>query len=363
MASYHLTVKPISRKEGRSSTSAAAYRSAARIHDLRTGELFDFTRKRGVLHRELVVPDGAPTWALDRQALWNAAEKAETRKNSTVGREFEIAIPAELGPGARQALVMNFARELVARHGMVVDVAIHAPHRHGNQRNYHAHLLCSTRRLTGEGFKEKTRELDDLWKGPAEITRWRGRWADLQNELLAEHGFSVRVDHRSLQAQGIDRAPTHHKGPAVVGMERRGLETIVGRRMAEDLQRDLQLRPEPIAASRQLEREAREVDLSIVETKTDIAAASRARDRHPEHIAARAAKKWAETYGHKQRLSPDELAKEAAQKWARRRAAELEKENTLEPGRGKAQEKEHEREQEREHERKRSRSLDDDYSL
>ena len=81
----------------------------------------------------------------------------------------------------------------------------------------------------------------DLWKGPAEITRWRGRWADLQNEFLAEHGLSARVDHRSVKDQGIDRAPTDHKGPAVMGMERRGLETIIGRRMAEDQQRELQL--------------------------------------------------------------------------------------------------------------------------
>lgn len=362
MASYHLSVKSISRKEGRSSTGAAAYRSAARIHDLRTGEIFDFTRKRGVMHREIVVPDDAPVWALDRQALWNAAEKAETRKNSTVGREFEVALPSELGAHARQALVMNFARELVARHGMAVDVAIHAPHRHGDQRNYHAHLLCSTRRLTGEGFKEKTRELDDLRKGPAEITRWRMRWEDLQNEFLAEHGFSARVDHRSLKDQGIDRVPTHHKGPAVVGMERRGLETIVGRRMLEDQQRDLQLRLEHAAESGRLERDAHQVTRSIIETNTDIAAATLARDRDPQHIAAKAAKAWAETYGRKRRLSPEAVAKEAAQKWARIRAAELE-EKTLEQGRGKAQEKEHEREKEQQLERKHSRSLDDDYGL
>lgn len=358
MASYHLSVKPISRKAGRSSTGAAAYRAAARIHDLRTGEIFDFTRKRGVLHRELVVPDGAPAWALDRQALWNAAEKAETRKNSTVGREFEIALPAELGARERQALVMNFARELVARHGMAVDVAIHAPHRHGDQRNYHAHLLCSTRRLTAEGFREKTRELDDLWKGPAEVTRWRGRWADLQNEFLAEHGLSARVDHRNLKDQGIDRAPTHHKGPAVMGMERRGLETTIGRRMTEEQQHEFRLRPELAAERGQLEHDAHQVTRAILETRTDIAAATRALDRDPEHVAAQAAKTWAEKYGRQQHRPPWEVAQEAAEKWARMRAAE--KELAQEQG-DKGQEQEHEREQEKEHEHKRSRSIDDDF--
>src|SRR5579872_3755230 len=153
MASYHLSVKPISRSAGRSSTGAAAYRSAERIRDERTGEIFDYRRKRGVVHRELVLPTDAPTWARDRQALWNAAEGAERRKNSTVGREFEIALPAELNARERQALAVRFAHELVARHGMVVDVSIHAPHRHGDHRNYHAHLLASTRRLTAEGFQ------------------------------------------------------------------------------------------------------------------------------------------------------------------------------------------------------------------
>ena len=102
----------------------------------------------------------------------------------------------------------------------------------------------------------------------------------------------------------------------------------------------------------ELAREAREVTQSIIETKTDIAAAVRSRDLDPEHIAARAAKRWAETYGRKHRLSPEEVAKEAAQKWAHMRAAELE-EKTLEQDRGKAREKEHEREQQRRH------SLDD----
>jgi hypothetical protein len=148
-------------------------------------------------------------------------------------------------------------------------------------------------------------------------------------------------------------------------MGRRGLETIVGRRMLEDQQRDLQLRLEHAAESGRLERDAHQVTRSIIETNTDIAAATLARDRDPQHIAAKAAKAWAETYGRKRRLSPEAVAKEAAQKWARMRAAELEKEKTREQGRDMDQEKEkeHEREQDQQHERKHSRSLDDDYSL
>ncbi|MEI2805529.1 MAG: MobQ family relaxase [Albidovulum sp.] len=226
MATYHLSAKTISRSHGRSATAAAAYRSGARIDDERTGLIHDYRRRRGVEASLLILPDGAPDWASDRARLWNAAEHAETRKNSTVAREFEIALPAELDAGERQRLAADFARELVLRHGCAADVAIHRPGRAGDSRNHHAHLLLTTRRLTAAGFAEKTRELDDLKTG--EIGRWRERFADLQNERLREAGVEARVDHRSLEAQGSDREAAIHLGPTATALERRGVPTRLG---------------------------------------------------------------------------------------------------------------------------------------
>ena len=165
MATYHLSAKTISRSHGRSATGAAAYRSGARIADERTGVLHDYRRRRGVEATFLLLPANAPDWARDRARLWNAAEHAETRKNSTVAREFEIALPAELDAEQRQRLAADFARELVLRHGCAADVMIHRPGRTGDSRNHHAHILLTTRRLTAAGFTEKTRELDDLKSG------------------------------------------------------------------------------------------------------------------------------------------------------------------------------------------------------
>jgi hypothetical protein len=219
MAIYHLSVKTISRSAGRSATAAAAYRAGVEIADTRTGEVHDYRRKGGVEHSEIVLPKDAPDWARDRAALWNAAEVAEVRKNSTVAREFEIALPSELSGDARRALAVDFAREIVGRHGCAVDVAIHEPGREGDSRNHHAHLLLTTRRLGQEGFTEKTRELDQRQSG--EVDYWRSRYAELQNERLQEAGLSVRVDHRSLKAQGVDREPTRHLGVGAVGYERR----------------------------------------------------------------------------------------------------------------------------------------------
>lgn len=218
MASFHLAVKTIGRSAGRSATAAAAYRAGAEITDERTGIVHDYTRKQGVEHREIVAPADAPEWARDRAALWNAAELAETRKNSTVAREYEIALPAELSADERRDLALGLAREISERHGVAVDVAIHAPGREGDQRNHHAHLLTTTRRLGAEGLGEKSRELDQKTSG--EVDRWRGRWAEMQNAALERANVPERVDHRSHQRRGIEQEATVHMGPSVMAMER-----------------------------------------------------------------------------------------------------------------------------------------------
>ena len=219
MASYHLAVKTISRSAGRSATAAMAYRAGVEIVDERTGLIHDYTRKQGVEHTLLVLPDAAPDWAADRATLWNAAEQAETRKNSTVAREFEITLPSELDAEARRTLAVSFANEISARHGVAVDVAIHAPGREGDSRNHHAHLLLTTRRLTKDGLGEKSRELDQKQSG--EVERWRERWAKMQNLALEQAGVTERVDHRSFVRQGLDKVPTIHMGPAIAAIERR----------------------------------------------------------------------------------------------------------------------------------------------
>lgn len=221
IAIYHCSVKTISRSAGRSATAAAAYRAGEKITDTRTAEVHDYRRRHGVESVDIVLPDDAPEWGTDRAELWNAAEQAEKRKNSTVAREFELALPDELDPAERRELALAFAGEIAKRHGVAVDVAIHAPGGEGDQRNHHAHLLTSTRRLGPEGFGPKARELDDKKTGPGIVSEWRERWADLQNEALKKKGVSARVDHRSLAEQGLDREPTAHLGPAASGYERR----------------------------------------------------------------------------------------------------------------------------------------------
>lgn len=271
MASFHLSVKTVGRSAGRSATAAAAYRSGDKIRDEQTGEIHDYRRKAGVESADLILPAGSPDWANDRGQLWNAAEVSEKRKNSTVAREFEIALPSELSPDERRQLAHDFAREIVERHGCAADVAIHAPGEKGDNRNHHAHILCTTRRLTPDGFGEKTRELDEKKSG--EVDRWRERFAQLQNRSLERAGVAQRVDHRTLEAQGVDRVPTVHLGPAAKAIEERtGMGSEV--RLRSSLERAKNIRAaEDKRNAEQLERVSRRLDKTIVRLASEISAA------------------------------------------------------------------------------------------
>lgn len=248
MASYHCQVKVISRGAGRSATAAAAYRAGTRIECEREGRTHDYTRKRGVEASFIRAPSDAPAWVQDRAQLWNRAEAAETRSNSRTAREWEVALPYELTAEQRRELADSYARALVDRYGAAVDVAIHAPHREGDRRNHHAHIMVTTRKIGREGFGAKTRILDDRTSGPREVEVTRALWADMQNDRLERAGASERVDHRSLEAQRrnaanredrdaaveLDRAPEVHMGPQVAAIERRERRQAEAR--AEDYQ-------------------------------------------------------------------------------------------------------------------------------
>lgn len=276
----------MSRSAGRSATASAAYRAAEKIVDQRTGEIHDYTHKNGVeKDPRIVLPRGAPEWAANREKLWNAAEQSETRKNSTVAREFEIALPAELNAAQRRQLAHALAEEIVARHQCVADVAMHEPGKGGDNRNHHAHVLCSTRRLGPNGFHEKTRELDEVKQG--EVVRWRERFAILQNQHLREAGHPERVDHRSLEDQGIDRIPTVHLGPSATNYERRTGQPSHRR---QELEQEISERLRSAGMQGQLERQSTQLQRSIIDTSGDLAAAQKERaDLHQQASDGRAA--------------------------------------------------------------------------
>jgi Ti-type conjugative transfer relaxase TraA len=250
LAIYHLSMKPISRASGRSSVAAAAYRAGECLTNERDGLTHDFTRRDGVEHAEIVLPQrGKTEWAFDRSALWNAAEQAENRKDARVAREFEIALPHELSAEQRLELTRSFAQDLAERYGTAVDFAIHAPHGATDVRNHHAHLLMTTRRVTAEGLAEKSfieREnkwlaANDLPSAQLQLREVRQAWEQVVNVHLARAGLDIRIDHRSHQERGLEIEPTEHMGVHATQMERRGKAVGRGRLDAEAAKRNAEL--------------------------------------------------------------------------------------------------------------------------
>ena len=125
MAIYHFSAKMISRANGSSALAAAAYRSASRLHDLRLDRHHDFSNKTGVVHSEVMLPDGAPEDLADREKLWNAVEVVEVRKDAQLAREIEFAIPRELTQEQGIELARGFVRTTFVDQGMIADLNVH----------------------------------------------------------------------------------------------------------------------------------------------------------------------------------------------------------------------------------------------
>lgn len=146
MAIYHANIKTISRSKGHSSIAAAAYRAGLLLSDERTGQRHDYRRRDGVVETRCMAPVGSPAWAVDPHQLWAEAERAERRKDSTVAREFEFALPHELDEDQRSSLATDVTRALVERYGFAAQASIHSPGSKGGL-NHHVHILATTRRI------------------------------------------------------------------------------------------------------------------------------------------------------------------------------------------------------------------------
>jgi len=220
MAIYHFSAKVISRANGSSAVASAAYRAAERLHDDRLGRDHDFSNKAGVVHSEIMLPEGAPERLNDRATLWNEVEAGEKRKDAQLAREIEFSIPRELNQQQGVQLAREFVEKQFVERGMVADMNVHWDMGKDGQPKPHAHVMLSMREVDGEGFGKKVRE----WNSTQLLQGWREAWADHVNERLAELDIDARIDHRTLAAQGIDLEPQHKIGPAAMRRPEQGLE-------------------------------------------------------------------------------------------------------------------------------------------
>jgi ATP-dependent exoDNAse (exonuclease V) alpha subunit len=258
MAIYHLSVKIIGRGSGRSAIGSAAYRAGEKLRlvekaayragmelrDEDTQTTYDYTKKGGVVHKEIILPENAPPEYKDRETLWNAVEAREKRKDARLAREIEIALQTEFDLQENIELLREYIKENFVDKGMIVDFVIH-----NNEGNPHSHIMLTTRDVTPEGFGKKNRD----WDKEENVLIWRENWARINNRKFEEKGLEERIDHRTLKAQGIDREPTIHLGHEAWALEKKGIATLKG-----DYNREIQRRN----AEREAQKTAQEQEIT-----------------------------------------------------------------------------------------------------
>ena len=250
MAIYHCSIKIISRGKGKSAVAAAAYRAGEKIVSEYDGRINDYTRKKGIAHTEIMLPDHAPIEYRDRAVLWNAVERIEKFKTAQLAREIQLALPKELSEIQNINLVREYVKQNFVDKGMCADIAIHDT----NKENPHAHIMLTMRPINLDGtwgdkqkkeyilngngekiydknkrsYKCKSIPTTD-WNEQTKAEEWRSAWADIANTYLEKTNNTERIDHRSFERQGItDQLPTIHLGVAAHQMEQKGIRTERG---------------------------------------------------------------------------------------------------------------------------------------
>ncbi|HGY1357828.1 MobQ family relaxase [Streptococcus pyogenes] len=249
--SFHFSVNIISRGKGKSAVASAAYISGEKIKNEWDGVTHDYTKKQGVISKEIYLPDRAPKEYKDRKTLWNSVELFEKNSNAQLARNFIISLPKELSMEENKKMIEEYIQTNFVKEGMIVDLAIHDESREGNQ-NIHAHIMTIVRPINEDGTwgqkskkeyildekgekilnkngKPKTRKVElTSWNDKGNVEKWRENFSDLCNEYLAKNKIEKRVDHRSFKRQGIKQIPTIHLGASASAMERKGIRTEKG---------------------------------------------------------------------------------------------------------------------------------------
>ena len=247
----HNEISIVQRSQQQSAVAAAAYQSGEKLFCGYDQEVKHYPEKRGIVHNEILLPANAPRSYADRNTLWNAAEAVEKQWNSQLARRWVLTIPREIPPDQYAVLVREFCEQQFVSKGMIVDFAIHDPYPPGH--NPHAHVMLTMRAIDEHGkWLPKSRKVYDLdengeriklpsgrWKSHKEDTVdwndqkyceiWRHEWEVIQNRYLEANNRPERVDLRSYARQGLDIVPTVHEGAAVRQMEKRGIQTNIGK--------------------------------------------------------------------------------------------------------------------------------------
>lgn len=263
LAQFRCSVKPrLSRGKGASVARAMSYVMREKIEDDRTGETFDFSgHKDKALFTGIYAPKDAPEWVHDFQKLANEIEKAERRKDAQLALPVELSLSHELTLEQNKWMLQDFIKENFTRKDYVAIAAIHEPPRGGDERNIHAHLLVSLRKIDENGFAKTKKEQQENFLSRSErVEVLRESWEKHLKHHLKRHGFEKEAEEvscKTLAEQGIDREPTQHLGPTASHIERQGEASERG-----DINREIEARNKE---RERLQIEARAVGRELTE--------------------------------------------------------------------------------------------------
>lgn len=152
---------------------------------------------------------------------WMDEQEEASRKNARVIDKVMVALPRELDAVQRAELIRAFG-EAVSGNRTPWVAAMHDMGK--DAQNPHAHFIFRDRELeTGKRVLKLSDNKRDREKAGLEPngTDWlRQVWELTANQALERAGHEVRIDRRSLEAQGIDREPGVHVGPKANELER-----------------------------------------------------------------------------------------------------------------------------------------------
>ena len=226
VAIYHFSAKVIGRSAGRSAVASAAYRAGERLHEARPDLDHDYSAKQGVVHSEIMLPDGAPDrWRsaddsrealrVVRERLWNEVEAGEKRKDAQLARDIEISLPRELGKAEAIRLVRDFVQEQFVARGMVADLNVHWTQARDGGEQPHAHVMLTMRRLEpvarGQEERDHVRHADRK----RHLGRSAGSAPGVAQDPRVDGGAERRSDRADPAVAAIHpEQPAHPADPA-----------------------------------------------------------------------------------------------------------------------------------------------------
>lgn len=221
---FRLEVNHINR-DTKNIVASASYRSDEELYSERTDENIKFRNHTVKPESMILTPDNAPSWASDREKLWNEVDKVEKQNSKTesprLATEVLLSLPNDLDREVQTELAKDYVQNEFVNNGMVADISIHRD----DVNNPHAHVLLTTRPFNEDqtwGKKSVSKYRFDengnhiLTKSgnkSRETVRFceldfnniREKWSDKLNYYSEREHSLRRYDNRSFEKQGLEK--------------------------------------------------------------------------------------------------------------------------------------------------------------